>query len=139
MAQCWGRLATYGGMEVKTQSGSHCRENRLCLLLRLLPFGGENPVQLHEVCRQRSEFQLRVRLQGLSGGPSSDTVPMQSRPLLHSSHLQILPSAATEKRASTFSSPVKVTSCWIHLSSHTGPMCLLWHSLHSHTSWRRTQ
>ena len=58
------------------------------------------------------------------------TVPMQSRPLLQTNHLLILPSAATEKRASTFSSPVKFNSCLIQLSCQTGPKCLLGHSLH---------
>lgn len=60
------------------------------------------------------------------------TIPMQSRPLLKINHLLILPSADTENKASTFSSPVRLSSCRLHLSCHTGPKCLLEHSLHRH-------
>lgn len=61
------------------------------------------------------------------------TVPIQSRPFLLTNHLLKRPSPATEKRASIFSSPVKLNSCWDHLSCHTGPWCLLGHSLHRDT------
>lgn len=57
---------------------------------------------------------------------------MQSRPLLKTNHLLILPSADTENKASTFSSPVTLSSCRVHLSCHTGPKCLLGHLLHRH-------